>query len=160
MAGFPTQSAIVSNDEGQRIYKKDGMPKRSPQEQRLLEKVLGHRVQDDSSTKTELPPDVLIEINKIVTKNRELTAQIPTILENQAKMDAKFNATLAQLTDVLKLLTPLSTSVKASDKINPAVDAPNSAGTLSIPNFKKDKKKHSQGQDPSDSHGDLPPSEV
>jgi len=81
----------------QRVYKPHGMPRRDPQTERTLARVLGKEVSDESSIKTVLPNDVSHQIGKVLEQNRELKAELPAISTRMDKLESMLGALLEKL---------------------------------------------------------------
>jgi len=103
--------ANASNDlQEQREYAPHGMPRRDPATHRLLNKILGRppEFDDKSAPKTELPPDVLHEVGKVVAQNRELAAGVPAVLEENQKIKQEMGTIKGELNGIKDALAKIS----------------------------------------------------
>ena len=89
----------------QRSYAARGMPERDPQTQRRLERVLGKDAPTEHGPGlTQLPPDTLHEMGKIISDNKDLAAaarELPMRMDQLAGDQKTLTATLGQISQVL-----------------------------------------------------------
>jgi hypothetical protein len=130
MATAVTSTSVASHSA-------HAMPKRSPQTQRNLERVLGHTVEDDQVVSDKIPLDVLGEIREMIGQHRASVVGLQAVQKRLGEIEAR----IAALESGAKSPAPAGLVSASSAQIANRLDSDKVATAKAITNDLRDQRK-------------------